>query len=285
MSILSRTMDPSFRDPAILSTLPFDQLYARRYKTEEALERTGKRWAWFEEALKTDPTLGTLNYLPLEIRHRIWQMVLQFDDTLSVDGLWEYDHSLGAPFNLSAYYFGFGRRRFLEANANALRLVSSSVRTESDDVFLSMRTFRFNRPESLNAFVGHLTHHQLSRLRSIAVGLLVCTSTSMEVWLDPLTRLPPSLQDIHFRIYPAPNNWFDKARNFQGGHYNRHIPQEEFHLLEAIVKNAIQSAPRIRVTIRGAGNEYPLSARSQVAIDTIIGSTAPVSRLNHPAIG
>ena len=86
---LSPSTQLSFTDPAIVSTLPFNPCYVRRDRTEEVLQRTLNRWIWFDEALKSDPTLGTLRYLPLEIRQRIWEMVIQDDDTLSADGPWD----------------------------------------------------------------------------------------------------------------------------------------------------------------------------------------------------
>ena len=276
MSIIHRSRafaDISFRDPAIVSTLPFDPYYVRRYKTEEVLQRTVKRWVWFDEASKLDATLGTLSYLPLEIRRRIWEIMLQCEDTLSADGLWEFEHLNSSPFNLSAYYFGFGRRRFHQVNTIGLRLVSSSVRAEFEDIFLSMRTFRFNRPESLDAFVNHLTWSQLRRLRSFEIGLSVCLPTSMAVWLDSITRLPYGLQAIHFRMYPAFNDWFGPAECGPYRGNDREIKQEEFDLLDALVKHAVQRASKeARVTICGAAKEYQLSARCQLAVDAIIAN-------------
>ena len=263
----------SFNDPALVLTLPFDPYYVRRYRAEEVLQRTAKSWVWFDEAQRIDSRLGTLSYFPLEIRCHIWETVVQCDDTLSADGLWEYEHLHGAPFNLSAYYFGFGRRRFHESSANGLRLVSSSVRAEFDDIFLSMRTFRFNRPESLGAFVNHLTEYQLSRLHSIAIGLSVCLTTSMGVWLDSMKRLPSCLQDIHFRIYPARNGWFEIAKTTEGGVYNRDVDQDELDLLNTLVKQAVRSAPKARVTIWGAAKEHQLSTLCRVRVEAIIAKS------------
>lgn len=266
--------DVSFRDPALVCTLPFDPCYVRRYRTEEVLQRTRKRWVWFEEAaLRIDPGLGTLSYLPLEIRRRVWEVVLQCDDTLSADGLWEYEHKHGGPFNLSAYYFGFGRRRFHKDSANGLRLVSSSLRTEFEDIFLSMRTFRFNGSENLDAFVNQLTQYQLGRLRSIAIGLSVCLTNSMAVWLDSMARLPSSLQTIHLRLYPARNGWFGSARATEGELYDRDVDGREFALLDALVKQAVHSAPKAQVTVCGAAQEYQLSTRCRFTVDVIIANS------------
>ena len=272
-----RTLSPptgiSFKDPAIISTLPFDPYDVGRDRTEEVLQRTVKRWVWFDQALRIHPTLGTLSYFPLEIRRRIWDIVLHCDDTLSADGLWEYEQLHGGPLALSAYYFGFGRRKLHLGTVNGLRLVSSSFRAEYEDIFLSMRTFRFNRPESLDAFVNQLTVYQLSRLNSIAIGLSVCLTTSMGVWLSSMARLPSTLQYIHIRIYPARNGWFGMARRGQSVAYDRDVDQEDFDVLDALVKQAVRSAPNARVTICGAAKEYQLSTRCQVATDAIIANS------------
>lgn len=151
--------------------------------------------------------------------------------------------------------------------------MSSSVRAEFDDIFLSKRRFRFNKPESLDAFVTRLTSYQLSRLHSFEIGLTVCLTTSMEVWLDSMALLPSDLQDIHFRIYPARNGWFGAQRIISGINYGREIGEEEFDLLDALVKRAAQKASKARVTISSAAKDHPLSARCQTAVDAIIAGS------------
>ena len=267
LSLPTRT---SITDPAVVSTLPFDPLYVRRNRTEEVLRRTVKRWGWFDKAQKTEPTLGTLTYLPPEIRRSIWEMALHCERTLSAEGLWEYENVNCSPFNLSAYYFGFGRRRFRQDRPTELRLVSSSVRAEFDDIFLSKRTFRFNRPENLDAFVKQLSRYQLSRLHSFEIGLSVCLTSSLGVWLESMARLPCGLQLIHFRIYPAYNGWFNLPGANPYPKYDREIDQEEFDLLDALVKQAVQRASKARVTICGAVKERQLSTGCQRAVDAII---------------
>ena len=260
------------RDPAVVSTITFDPYYVRRERTEEVLRCTVKRWGWFEQAPKIDPTLGTLTYLPLEIRRRVWEMVLQCRKTLSVDGLWEYDHFNGTPFNLSAYYFGFGRRRFNQDDAVRFRSVSSTIRAEFEDIFLSERTFRFNRPQSLEAFVNHLSSYQLRRLRSFEIGLYVCSTDSMVMWLESMAHLPQGLQEIHFRIYYAPNGWFGPPGIFQGKNYHHGIDQDEFDILNALVKRAIERASQARVTICGAAKDHQLTAECKFAVNAIIAN-------------
>lgn len=57
-------------------TLPFDTNIIPRYYSDRVLERASKRWDWFVEARRLDATLGTLSYLPVEIRRFVWERML-----------------------------------------------------------------------------------------------------------------------------------------------------------------------------------------------------------------
>lgn len=166
--------DHGHRNPAFVMTLPFDQIRVQRYITDGVLLRTQRRWEWFAEAQKLCSGLGTLTYLPTEIRRLIWDLLFECRNTLSCDGLWEYDHTCGPIFDLKAYYFGFGRRGLPSFNGlEGLRLVSSAVKGESDEAFLASRTFRFNQAENLAGFINQLTPASAERLRSLEIG--ICT--------------------------------------------------------------------------------------------------------------
>ena len=170
----SQLQDSPRRDPAFVMTLPFDQNLVKRSLTDRILDRTKKRWAWFDEAQKLNPSLGTLRYLPAEVRRMIWKELFQCRDTLSCDGLWEYDCTCGPIFDLSAYYFGFGRRGLAGYNGlRGLRLVSSAIQAESDEAFLTFRTFRFNQAQNLDSFLNQLTPASSDRIFSIEIG--ICT--------------------------------------------------------------------------------------------------------------
>lgn len=155
-------------------TLPFDQNFVKRYVTEEILSRTSRRWEWFAEAQILNPGLGTLRYLPVEVRRLIWKELFYCRDTLSSDGIWEYNCKCGPIFDLSAYYFGFGRRGLVDYNGyRGLRLVSSAVKSESDEAFLNLRTFRFNQTQHMIGFLKQLTPAYSDRLLSIEIGICV----------------------------------------------------------------------------------------------------------------
>ena len=252
---LEQNGDLPLRDSSFVATLPFDQDSIKRYITDAILQRTKKRWTWFARARQINPSLGTLYYLPPEVRELIWQAVLYCRHTLSCEGLWEYECALGPVFDLSAYYFGFGRRIFIDSNIENLRLVSSSVRAEYDETFLK-RPFRFNESMNLVVFLNRMPEQQLSRLKSVDIG--VCTLYNVKSWMAPISRLPKGLRQIHFRIYPTIPGW-----------YEGHIGKQSLQMLEDLVRGASQHVPDARV-LMSSTHEHLLSQQCQVMFDDIL---------------
>lgn len=252
---LEQTSNLVLRDPSFVATLPFDQVDTKRYITDAILQRTKKRWAWFARARQVNPSLGTLCYLPIEVRELIWQAVLCCRYTLSCDGLWEYESDLGPIFDLSAYYFGFGRRIFVDSNIENLRLVSSTVKTEYDETFLK-RPFRFNEPMKLVGFLNRLPEQYSSRLNSVEIG--VCTLYNVNSWMAPIPRLPKGLRQIHFRIYPTIPGWYEED-----------IGKQSLRMLESLVRSASQHVPDAKV-IMSSTNEDLLPRQCQVLFDDIL---------------
>ena len=252
---LEQNGDLALRDSSFVATLPFDQNNTKRYITDAILQRTKKRWAWFARARQVNPSLGTLCYFPPEIRELIWEAVLYCRHTLSSDGLWEYESGLGPVFDLSAYYFGFGRRIFVDSNIENLRLVSSAVKAEYDETFLQ-RTFRFNESMNLVVFLNRMPEQHLSRLKSVELG--VCTLYNVKSWMAPIARLPKGLRQIHFRIYPTIPGW-----------YEGHMGKQSLQMLENLVRGVSQHVPDARV-IMSSTNKDPLSQQCKILFDGIL---------------
>ena len=158
--------------------------------------------------------------------------------TFSADGAWEYDHRLGSPFNVSAYYFGENGRAMIDHSISGLRQVSSPIKAEYEDVLLSKRTFRFNDPESLEAFIERLNDAQKNRVFSVAIG--VCILYQMDGWLKTLSQLPTSLNNLQFQIYTAFNDYFQP---------------DSLSILKEMVKVAACCAPNAAKSIYGTGQE------------------------------
>ena len=234
---LEQTRDLVVQDPSFVATLPFELNSIKRYIADPILQRTKKRWVWFARARQINPSLGTLCYLPPEVRGLIWQAVLSCRYTLSCDGLWEYECNLGPVFDLSAYYFGFGRRIFVDSNIENLRHVSSSVKTEYDETFLK-RPFRFNEPMNLAVFLNRMPEQYSSRLKSVEIGVCLCPSYNVESWMAPIARLPKGLTQIHFRLYPTIPGWLD-------GHNGK----QSLQMLGSLLRNACQHVPDATVIL------------------------------------
>ncbi len=252
---LEKHDDLALRDSSFVATLPFDQNSIKRYITDAILQRTKKRWAWFARAREINPSLGTLCYLPPEIRELVWEAVLYCRHTLSADGLWEYECGLGPVFDLSAYYFGFGRRIFVDSKIENLRLVSSSVRAEYNEAFLK-RPFRFNQSMNLLLFLDRMPEQHLSLLKSVDIG--ICTVYNMKSWMAPIKRLPKGLRQIHFRIYPTIPGW-----------YEGHIGKQSLQMLESLVRDASQHLPDASV-IMSSTNANLLSQQCQVLFNDVL---------------
>ena len=261
---LAQYPDASLRDPTFMMTLPFDQSRIARYMTDNVLARVRQRWEWYSRAQKFNAALGTLGYLPAEVRVFVWQSLLHCNDTRSLDGLWEYDRSLGSPFRLSAFYFGFGRRGLFLDSVENVRLVSSQIKVEYDHVFLYMRTFRFNYTENLFTFLHRLNDTYREQLSSVEIA--VCTRLSMEPWFDSIAYLPIGLKRVHFRLQVTPPHWYHEQRGL-----------ESLQHLDKLVEQAARKAPRAQICISSA-TDHPLEPICQAAVDGILTRVRAMER-------
>ena len=237
-SDLEKPQTATKREPSLIQKLPFEYTRTNRSSTEETIKGSQDRCEWFTNAQTVDPGLGTLSYLPYEIRQLIFVHTLACRPTFSADGPWEFNYRLGSPFNVSAYNFGENVRATIDPSINGLRLASSTVKAEYEDVLLSKRTFRFNEPESLMSFIARLNKAQLSRVFSIAIG--VCILYQMENWLKPVNQLPSHLNYVQFQIYTA---------------FNDYIQPDSLSALKKVVEEAVRRAPTAGLSICGTGQE------------------------------
>ncbi len=157
----------------------------------------------------------------------------------SADGIWEYDHRLGTPMNVSAYYFGELHRGPIDSSVSGLRLTSSAIQAEFEDVLLSKRVFRFNDPTSLTAFFTRLTERQRSRVFSVAIGY--CILYREDSWLKPLDQLPSTLTHVQFQMYTAFNEYFQDTAGVT------------LSTLKQLMHEAARVAPNANISISAAG--------------------------------
>lgn len=247
------------RDPIFVASLPFDEVRIPRYVTERVLHRTRRNWQWFIDARSSNPVLGTLGHLPFEVRRMIWEDLLHCRATLSSDGLWEYEAKLGPVFDLSAYYFGFGRRSLEGRKAQNLRLVSSALRREYEDVFLTGRTFKFNYGGNLSAFIDGLGCLDLeTSVRRIGIGYGVCSVQQMDDFVQPMANLWHELREVDILVFPTSSDILERRGN-----------ENVLDGLREVIEGAAKSAPEARITIRST-NEQPLPRMCEVVVDTTL---------------
>ena len=218
--------------PRFVATLPFNPDDVSRWRTEKVLERTRKHWAWFSSV--EGQQLGTFGHLPFEVREIILEFALHCRPTRSLDGLWEYDSKNGSAFNLSAYYFGFGRRNVIDPSMVNLRLASAAIRFEYDQVFLSKRDFRFNEVDTFLSFFK-----QVKEVPSVTIG--VNALYKVELWADAVSKLPSSLRKLEIQIH------------VMLPFHRQYLRQQGLVDIRRFVENACQAVPNARVSITGAG--------------------------------
>ena len=207
---------------------------------------------WFAHAQELDPRLGTLTYLPTEIREMILSHTLSSHPMSNVDGLWEYDHKLGSPFNISAYLFNGYGRAVINPRIGELRQTSSSIKAEFEDVLLSKRTFRFNDPKNLDGFTTQLHKPQLDRVFSIEIGIVLLDQ--LDQWLKPVSQLPINLIEVRFGIYTA---------------FNQYCEPSAVSILRDVIYAAARRVPNAKISVRGIGQE-PLNQMCQNVVDEFV---------------
>ena len=208
-------------------TLPFKRRNASQNLFVLAIDQTRKRWVWFTKSRemndKAGTELGTLVYLPWEIRQQIFKAVLNGarHDTPRIYYTWG-DQWNGGPesealryadqalpstgrahdiFYLASYvylrhsldYIGLAEHQSYGNSKTIpktipLRLSSPALGLEFDDFFLSNSIFKFGSPARLQMFLPQLSDFHQTKLRRIIIGIWVpcgCRSRRLLInWRD-----------------------------------------------------------------------------------------------------
>ena len=252
----------------------------------KTLRQTKARWCWFDKASKVDKDagtrLGTLRFLPYEIRQQIFQIVLEdyFDEVEEQLGQKFSTFNRGRPcigrvdrsmlqiwveglhccckrdkvpnvFDLRSY-FGFWHAT--ERLPMSLRLASPSIQPEFDCVFLSRSTFCFTCPFTLQRFLDQLSpfqQRQLKRLRLCMFQSWVCATDSLtqrDQWMTACQRLPPGLKSVEIesphRLENVPGFWTNRSTEYYLGQAHNKVKRLAMELLEALCKKVSRASPR-----------------------------------------
>ena len=162
---------------------------------------------WFSAARKLDDRLGrrlgTLGFLPLEIREKIWCAAIEnYKDTFKRDymkqskAFWNgretwlkerldfqppHGHYSRPPgtitrrdiFHIQSY--SLTNRGWDYEGTMYLRYASPEAKVELENTFVFTNAFRFYCPRALDHFLDQLSEYQGSLLRSIAIRVFGCS--------------------------------------------------------------------------------------------------------------
>ena len=204
------------------------------------LRRTKERWCWFDKANKDDKEagtrLGTLRYLPYEIREQIFKIALEdyFDDIFwrrKRCGTNQLPNSCYLPefqlrsnfdlfvccckrdrmpeirhiFDLASYYCF--PRSIGRAPLN-LRFTSPSIEPEFERIFLTCSTFEFECAVTVERFLDLLSPFQQSQLKCLRLVPFEdrscyyvprdCNYERRDHWMTVCQRLPLGLKSVEF---------------------------------------------------------------------------------------
>lgn len=208
---------------------------------------------WFSAARDLDDErgerLGTLGYLPWEIRQEILKALLLLD----YDGFPCGETILAAcPEDKLNYPFLFANNR---THSGGMRLASPSTRVEYEHCYLTEKTFIFEEPRHLEAFLDKMPIFQQSLLRSFIIELYPPQQCHGDVndWVAVFARLPPNLVSIHFGV----RSWAGCAMNLGGEWFvcddSWYEVQPAIDLLDLLGKRARRFAARAKI---GLGSWY-----------------------------
>ena len=190
----------------------------------KVLKEAAKKWLWHHYAAQLDATdqtkLGTLAYLPVEIRRQIWDHLLRYQSAqhrytrytnprlknrrqlLISHARWSDDSQ--ARDSLHHDVIEIRQEAYLSRPwLYPIRAVSSTIRDECDVILFSSRILRFECPNTMGKFFSHLSTYQQTRLFHIRVNLFAECNCDFphrgehpNGWLASFTSLPPNLRTM-----------------------------------------------------------------------------------------
>ena len=275
----SDTPDFAMTVPFELGKLsPFSILRAR------ILWRTIFRWSWFEKARKDDEEantrLGSLRYLPYEIRQQIFKFVLadyyeQYNrrgrrlhiaSTYSCAGNLftceqENECETSGVFELRSYSRSGTK---MERAPLGLRSVSPSIRLECEYILLTSNNFVSTCPASIRRFLDQLSPLQQGQLRSLRIHLFGCSNCCRDrvelcnLWVAFCQRLPTGLTSVEF-------GWTDLGGRrwrprMEDGSFRRLSEAEKFGLAAGMFgvlsKQVWRASSRAKLSMTGRERLY-----------------------------
>ena len=275
-------------------TVPFDIKNLSYFSLLKAktLRQTKACWCWFDKASKDDKDagtrLGTLRFLPYEIRQQIFQIVLedyfeeQLEQQLAIFNRGRYSvgrvnrsilqitfrhccckREVPNVFDLRSY---FGVWQATERPPMSLRLASLSIQSEFDGNFLACNTFHFTCPFTLQGFLDQLSPFKQRQLRSVSLAMFeywVCNSDPLvcrDQWMAACQRLPPGLISVEMKspysLRDVLTFWTNRPKSFYDGQGANSVNRLATELLEPLFKKIARASPQAVISWTGRENLY-----------------------------
>ena len=193
--------------------------FARRQA--KAIKTTAKRWVWFSNTRKVDDErgerLGTLGYLPPEIRQKIFRIIYECEENQEHFERLHTDPERKCHPNHECFHPWSD-----QWDINGLRLASPSTKAEVDYLYLSKTHFWFCCPLIFTRFLEQFSTIQHSQMRSVTFSLFGrCSHAHWSEdqyreyldWIALFANLPPGLTSLKFEMYlqTQPGHWFRKG--------------------------------------------------------------------------
>ncbi|KAL8919863.1 MAG: hypothetical protein Q9208_006596 [Pyrenodesmia sp. 3 TL-2023] len=187
------------RPTGLYLTLPIIPLSSPT--TSKAIERSRSRWHWFTEGQRRNPALGTLSYLPVEVRWLIWrelaagetwQLLIDPMDRLFRQFFWR--SSLDDLPSCVTLVRAVLDDIHSHVPVPVLRKAIPLVGLEFDEMYLSTTTLHFRQVWEANRCLGEqIAPWQLPWIRHLSFLL----DSQDDNWLKFFERdLPPRLRTI-----------------------------------------------------------------------------------------
>ncbi len=296
-------------------TVPFgldlDDPFRSSLLKARVLRQTKLRRCWFDEASKDDKEantrLGTLRFLPYEMRQQIFKIVLEdyFDEynlqggepgipwlcagdltkwQLNYEGWYcrcrrSAEHETGDVFTLTSYCHIAQHKKRAPLN---LRFASEPLKQEFDHVFLASNTFEFTCPASLEKFMDMLSplqQRQLKRIRLHMFGYMYwpCNwdlSKLFKHWMAVCERLPPGLVSVQFILS---YHWGSWRRYLTGNRRDRGFAD----VFGQLSKKVSRACPRAKISLTGRENIREEHCDVLDTLDTMLQELEPWSKEWH----
>ena len=226
-ALKAKELDLKNRLLTSLENLPpfdLDTSEQSRRALSEVLKEAAKKWLWRYGATQLnarDQTkLGTLAYLPVEIRRLIWDHLLRYQlaqhrYTRCTDPALKNRRQLFIPdrgWSVDSQAWDSVHHDIIEIRQDnyfsrpwlfPIRAVSPTIRDEYDSILFSSRVLRFECPNVMSNFISRLSTLRLAQFFHIRVNIFADCNCDLphggehpNGWLASFMSLPPNLRTI-----------------------------------------------------------------------------------------